>query len=233
VTAASGSTGQYDIIMSMDNSGSMEMNIDAPDNPSHPNLNHPTRMDTLKTVVTAFIAKMLTPGANNRLAANKWDVEVWGEQTFTSDNYTIQNFVEGMYPRFGTQSEKGLAAALAMSSQFRPGVVHAVILMTDGYNNSTNSDKKSIQICQQLKSQNPTTFVYTIAFGKDAVNLKDKKLQKRIVGLLSGCATGDPASNGGQDPKKTQYFFLAENKDALFKAFDSITTSIQGVRIVQ
>lgn len=224
-SSTTGNGGDYDIMMTFDNSGSMLWNANS--YWGDQNQGRPNRLDAVKEAATIIVSDLLGGGnSNHRIAASSWHSILSGNINFTSDASQVLAFTNNMVARFGqlTNSGEGMRWAANTSSQFRPDSVHVVILLTDGLNTIAGADQATINYCQQLKSQNPATIIYTIAFGQDII--RDPQAPQ-AYSMLSNCASGTAGSNEGE------YFFVAPNRNELLDIFSNILTQVKKIRIVE
>lgn len=197
------------------------------------------RINALRFSATSLVNTLMNPNPNNnRVALTTWDLQTIRSEGFTNDAAIGRNFLGTMYGRGITNSTVGLQQAQSFASQFRPNAAHAVILMTDGFNNIGAStiaqltadqiaiNAASVAICNQLKAQG--TIVYTIGFGSELVGTNP--FIARASQFLSDCATGP---NGPTQPNLNQFYFRAPDAAALASAFSQISGSLQRVQILQ
>jgi hypothetical protein len=211
-TTAVGSTGtagatsnwqKFDVILVMDNSGSM-----ATDDAG----GGQTRLAALKVAAKTMASSLLDPNvAGSRVAGITWNHELIDIIGFQDTNGPVQSFLDGMWAGGGTNSTVGMENAENISDGFNADAVKALVLLTDGVNNDAYLNVSTIAICSYLKSQ--AVVVYTIALGPVATNYPEVAL------FLSDCAT---------DPGK---FFNAPDADSLKNVFDAILTSVKKLRI--
>jgi hypothetical protein len=208
ITAKSGGA-SYDIILSMDVSGSMSIS----DPPAGP------RYIELRNAANAISSNLLNPNStNSRIAANTWDSSLRAAVDFQDTYGPIQSFLNShVGANLGTCSSEGMRRAQAQAAGFRQNVVRAVVLLTDGVN-SPACNAPTLQICEQFK--NDGVVVYTIALGRDVQN------NANVRSFLSSCATGAPGTNEGQ------YFFIAPDGNTLQGVFQQILTSVKSMRIL-
>ncbi len=179
-----------------------------------------TRINAVRYSANYLANQLLVDSsANNRIGAVRWDATLINQIPLTSDLSTVTNYIDTLAAIGDTNSTLGLAAAQTMQGSFNAKSVHAVVLLTDGENNSTAYNTTSLAICTAMKAAN--TVIYTIAFGNDV------NTDTTAKNFLSSCATTTTGSNLGT------YFFIAPNAAALSAAFSSIVTSVQKLRIVQ
>ncbi|MFN7612023.1 MAG: vWA domain-containing protein [Alphaproteobacteria bacterium] len=203
-------TQKFDVILVLDNSGSMVTN-DAGGGQ--------TRMGALKVAAKTLVSSLLDPNvAGSRVAGVTWDEFVIDTVGFQSTNGPMQSFLDGMQPRGLTNSAVGMAEALDMAGDFDPDAVHAVVLLTDGVNGTgMNSapllNQLTIDICNDFKILG--VVVYTIALGPVATQFPE------VATFLTNCAS---------DPGK---FYNAPDATALQNVFDAILTSVKKLRITE
>ncbi len=207
---------KYDVILSMDNSGSM----------SAPAGGGLSRIAALKNAANTLIDKFLplTTTHDNRMAFNRWNHDIINSVGFSADNPSSKAYINNMTIGGNTNSAAGLGNAMSMQPQTRSDAVKTVILLTDGVNGvgagtTGPINAASLGICDGLKNQQ--VVIYTIGFGASVVN------DAGVIAFLSACATPNPA--GGSNTNV--YFFPAANTAQLNAAFDIIATSIRSVRI--
>lgn len=204
------------------------------------------RINALRFSANSLVNTLMNPNPNNnRMAMTTWDSFLIRSQGFTNDPAIARNFLGTMYGRAATNSTVGLQQAQTLSSQFRPNVARAVILMTDGFNNLGNLNpdgtekspaqiatdqisvnNASLAICNQLKAQ--STIIYTIGFGSELVGTNP--FITRASQFLSDCATGP---NGPGQPNLNQFYFRAPDAATLASVFNQISGSLQRVQILQ
>lgn len=202
-----------DLILVLDNSGSMA----APDAGGGQ-----TRIAALKAAADQMVDGLLTTGGNARMGLVTWDSVVIESKGLDNNPATAKAFLGRMAPRGFTNSAEGLEKAKSLATNFRPNIARAVVLMTDGANNTpsqTASNARSLGLCNQIK--NNGTLLYTIAFGSNVVN------SAVIADFLGSCASGAPPQNQGV------FFFVAPDGAALAAAFAAITTNLRKVQIVE
>lgn len=187
----------------------------------------PSRLNALRYSADTLAQGLMSPNPHdNRIATVKWDNFLIGYTGFSNDYTTVRNDLLNMYASLDTMSSKGLQKAIDLGTAgFRSDAVHAIILMTDGYNNPPSDNVTSLALCNTLKAQ-PRTLVYTIAFGPTATS------DPAVSQFLSDCAT-PPNGTGTPKPNENLYFFPAANAAQLQAAFDIITGNLQKVRILQ
>ena len=203
----------YDVILVMDNSGSM-ISADAgtPQKPA-------SRIDALREAALTMTSALLNGQNASRMAGVAWSDRVEGRQDLTSNQGTMTSFLNRMKPAGLTDSTVGMKEAEKFARGFNPSSVHAVVLLTDGQNNSSASNTSTNAICSKFKSSK--TLVYTIAFGQVVVGTSP--IAKEVQGYLSNCASDNPA--GGK------FFYIAPDARTLSEIFATITTSIMSLRI--
>ncbi|MFN7451526.1 MAG: vWA domain-containing protein [Alphaproteobacteria bacterium] len=200
-------TQKFDVILVMDNSGSMAAN-DAGGGQ--------TRVGALIVAAKTLVSSLLDPNvAGSRVAGITWDHAVIDTIGFQNTNGPMQSFLDGMTPRGQTNSAVGMTAAQSMVSGFNTDAVKAVVLLTDGVNspNATSVNANTIIICDNLQAQG--VVVYTIALGPVATQFPD------VATFLTACAS---------DPGK---FYNAPDATALQNVFDAILTSVKKLRITE
>ncbi|MFN7186447.1 MAG: VWA domain-containing protein [Alphaproteobacteria bacterium] len=198
-------TQKFDVILVMDNSGSMAAN-DAGGGQ--------TRVGALIVAAKTLVSSLLDPNvAGSRVAGITWDHAVIDTIGFQNTNGPVQSFLGKMTDRGGTNSAVGMAAAQSMVSGFNTDAVKAVVLLTDGVNNEDSINGYTIAICDNLKSQG--VVVYTIALGPVATQFPE------VATFLTNCAS---------DPGK---FYNAPDATALQNVFDAILTSVKKLRITE
>lgn len=239
----------YDLILVMDNSGSMDLRDVGASNSLEASVTRRAWARVQCTVLYGFYAGTYCPptylgtaGASrvnalrfagdtiargllqdnnatrpNRVAAVTWTDALRASQNFTSDYATMSNFLLDMYAYGGTNSTTGMQQAQTLSGNLREGYVHAVVLISDGANNSTAYNSSTINICNTMKNRG--TLVYTIAFGQDVAN------DATVRTFMSNCASIAPDGS--------RYYFSAPDAATLSNAFRSILGSLKKVRIVQ
>jgi Flp pilus assembly protein TadG len=210
VSATTASTGAstYDLILSMDVSGSMSIS----DPPAG------RRIDELRTAANTISSSLLGNNTtNSRIAANTWTSRLVESIGFQSSYPPMQSFLRDMRASGGTCSAVGMQQARVQATAFRNDVVRVIILLTDGVNGCPNSD--TISICNQFK--NSGVVVYTIALGRDVQD------NDGVRNFLASCASGTPEDN------LNQYFFIAPNGQTLQSAFRAILTSVKSLRITE
>lgn len=208
----------YDVILAMDNSGSMAEDF-AGNTKLKPGVQ--TRLQILQQSATSMATQLLKTGIGNRMSAITWTTRVEDTQLFTTDYNTYTNFLNRMKASGGTDSTIGMQAAQTMSQYYNKTALRVVILLTDGENSNVNSNAQTQSICTQFKMQSPPTLVYTIAVGVSATN------NNTVKNFLSSCASGTAGAN------LNQYFFVAPSGDQLQTVFSQITSNIQKLRIAE
>jgi len=201
-------TQKFDVILVMDNSGSM--GIDDAGGGGQ------TRIGALKVAAMTLASDLLDPNVTgSRVAGVTWDEFVIDTIGFQNTNGPMQSFLDGMTPRGQTNSAVGMTAAQSMVSGFNTDAVKAVVLLTDGVNspNATSVNANTIIICDNLQAQG--VVVYTIALGPVATQFPD------VATFLTACAS---------DPGK---FYNAPDATALQNVFDAILTSVKKLRITE
>ncbi|MFN8972995.1 MAG: vWA domain-containing protein [Alphaproteobacteria bacterium] len=205
-------TQKFDVILVMDNSGSMAVN-DAGGGQ--------TRIGALKVAAKTLASDLLDPNVTgSRVAGVTWDEFVIDTIGFQNTNGPMQSFLDGMTPRGLTNSTVGMAKAMDMAGDFDPDAVHAVVLLTDGVNDIGLPSFKppllnqlTIDICDDFKTLG--VVVYTIALGPVATQYPD------VAAFLTACAS---------DPGK---FYNAPDATTLQNVFDAILTSVKKLRITE
>ncbi|MFZ4125614.1 MAG: vWA domain-containing protein [Rickettsiales bacterium] len=220
IASSSTTTGNnYDLIMILDNSGSMGF-ADAGGGQ--------TRIAALRNSATSIATNLLPDGNTlNRIALVPYDSFVPpgdGADTLalTPDRAAVLAEVNLMEDVGGTNS--GIAFGFAASQagfvqSMRPEVIRTVVWLTDGVNNTQSSDNQTLQNCADFKSQG--IVVFTIAFGSTV------STNAQVRSLMSSCATGAPGTNEGQ------YFFVAPDAATLTATFNSILTTVSNLRITE
>ena len=196
----------YDVILVMDNSGSMGLS-DAGGGQ--------TRMHALRQAALTMTSDLLNGQNASRMAGVAWSNKVEDKQNLTSNKGTMTSFLNRMRPTGLTDSTVGMKEAESIANGFSSSSVHAVVLLTDGQNNSLSSNDSTKAVCSRFKSKK--TLVYTIAFGQGVVN------NSTVSGFLSSCASDNPA--GGK------FFYIAPDAKTLSEIFATITESIMSIRI--
>ena len=198
-------TQKFDVILVMDNSGSMAVN-DAGGGQ--------TRIGALKVAAKTLASDLLDPNVTgSRVAGVTWDEFVIDTIGFQNTNGPMQSFLDGMLPHGGTNSAVGMAEAMDMAGAFDPDAVNAVVLLTDGVNNAPSLNQLTIDICDDFKILG--VVVYTIALGPVATQYPD------VAAFLTACAS---------DPGK---FYNAPDATTLQNVFDAILTSVKKLRITE
>lgn len=192
------------------------------------------RINALRFSAASLADTLMNPNPNNnRMALATWDAVPIGSQNFTGDANAVRSFLSVMYGRGQTNSTMGLQQAQTLSSGFRTGTAHAVILMTDGVNQGPNGfndqvpfNNASLALCNAFKARG--TVVYTIGFGSELVGTNP--IIVRANDFLSDCATGP---NGPGSPNLNTFYFRAPDAAALSRAFTAIAGSLSKVQILQ
>lgn len=241
------STGQnYDVILVMDNSGSMDTNDVGGTNLSNPigttcktynpasygqACTHPgaSRLNALRGAANTLVSDLLGNGqTNNRVAAVTWSDSTLDTVNLTSDYNTVNTFLGKMFAYAGTNSTAGLQSAQGIAGSFRSDSVHAVVLLTDGQNGAWqngvigNSVIPASTINPQSQSicssfKSSGTVVYTIALGTPVIT------DSVARNFLQDCAS--PKPSGGK------YYYTAPDGKTLTEVFQNITTEIRKLRI--
>ncbi|MBN8544153.1 MAG: VWA domain-containing protein [Alphaproteobacteria bacterium] len=220
IASSSTTTGNsYDLIMILDNSGSMGL-ADAGGGQ--------TRIAALRNSALNIATNLLPDGNTaNRIALVPYDAGVppgAGADTLplTENRGTVTSEINAMRAVGGTNSGTafGYAASRAGFVQsMRNDVVRTVVWLTDGVNNTVSSDNQTLQNCADFKAQG--IVVFTIAFGSTVA------ANAGVRSLMSSCATGAPGTNEGQ------YFFIAPDAATLSTTFNSILTTVSNLRITE
>lgn len=206
-------TQKFDVILVMDNSGSM---CGSPTSIWDGYCDSPSRLDALKVAAKTLVSSLLDPNVTgSRVAGVTWNNAVIDTIGFQDTNGPMQSFLDGMWEVGGTNSTVGMTAAQSMASGFNADAVKAVVLLTDGGNNPPAGPKNdaTLAICNSFKSQG--VVVYTIAFGADVNTVPT------IAPFLTACAS---------DPGK---FYNAPDATTLQNVFDAILTSVKKLRITE
>lgn len=218
---------KYDLVLVMDNTLSMRaQDVGTPSAPQ-------SRIDGLTIAAKTISAALLNDveATGSRVGAVSWYTSVNSDQVLmpTSSLSTVNNYLDNMYLKCCTDSSVGLQAAYdRVAPTFTDDTVHAVVLLTDGLNNShggpdpggKKSNEASEKVCDKFKKDN--VLVYAIGFGKAASNTESE-----VSKFLSRCATQNPAGGGNLNV----YYFIAPDTSVLQKVFGSILESIKKVRL--
>ncbi len=185
-----------------------------------------TRMNALRYAADSMASTLLNPNPlDHQMAVVKWDNILVGFDGFSNNYGSVRASLLSMFAGVDTYSSVGLNKALDLSGSFRADTVRAVVLLTDGANNTGGVENAaSIAICNTLKAQ-PRTLVFTIVFGSTSTNAMVRQ-------FLSDCATG-PNGAGEPKPNENLYFFSAANAGQLNIAFSSIVGTLKKVRVLQ
>jgi Flp pilus assembly protein TadG len=233
----------FDLVLVLDNTNSM-LTVD-------PGQAQP-RITGLQSASRSITSNILASGSDSRMAAVGYNYEAPITQPLTSSAATINGFVDSMSnTQLGTDSSTGMAAAVPFIQGARNDVVRAVVLITDGENNSFGgaffmdgepgdaeigrshdtirvaelraaSDAATIAYCTQLKNMTPPTIIYTIGYGA-AVTGSESSAQQ----LLRSCATA--SATGGDNIN--EHVFIVPDAVTLGQAFNTITAGLGQLRI--
>lgn len=230
------------------NDGTDEENTDTnycynPDN-NYYSCGTASRLAGLRAAANTMADELLAPVVlgNNRIALVNWNHALRTKMDFANNIAAVKKYITDMRAVGGTDSTKGLEEAKKIAANFRTDAVHAVVLLTDGLNTGTSTPSKnvpakhdpaidaaSIALCNEFKSQDPPTVVYTIAVGdivkKDESGNFTEDGQK-VNDFMSKCASGAPASNLNQF-----YFITSSDSGQLNTVFKTIADSVQKLRI--
>lgn len=220
VASSSVSTGNnYDLIMILDNSGSMSAR-DAGGGQ--------TRIGALRNSASSIATNLLPDGNTaNRIALVPYDSGVppgAGARTLalTANRAPVAAEISSMLAVGGTNSGTAFGFAASRSGfvqSMRSDVIRTVVWLTDGVNNTPSSDNQTLQNCTAFKAQG--IVIFSIAFGTSISN------NLNVRNLMSNCATGTPGANEGQ------FFFVAPDAATLAATFNSILTTASTLRITE
>lgn len=235
---AKSSSKPYDVILVLDNSGSMAACQDYKDyeGPKKGCLST-TRIQALIDTSKKLVDNILGKSSDSRVSLQTWsDVPLVGHD-FSKDGVAIKGWLNGMKPDGNTDSSYALRTVIKdFVPHFDSSHLPIVILLTDGVNTSytapgkktcTNgacvaqANQDTLKYCSDLKSKMPPVTVYTIAFGQDVYS------NNTVRSLLSGCATQMPAGTDNTN----QFFFPAADGASLDAAFVNIFTQLGKLRI--
>lgn len=186
-----------------------------------------SRMNALRHVADRMASQLLNPNPlDHRIATVLWDDALITSSPFQNAYGPVRTELLRMMSLGGTNSTFGMNQAVVIGSGgFRADAVHAVILLTDGANNSPAvQNPATVAVCNSLKAM-PRTLVFSIVFGSTSTN-------PTVRQFLSDCATG-PNGVGDPKPNENLYFYSAANAAALNTAFDSIVGVLKKVRVLQ
>lgn len=205
--------------------------------------------DSAKTIATRLFA-----AANgSRVGMVNWSTSVIDTQGLVTDAGLINSKLDGMVAFGATNSTAGLSEAQnAFNAAPDPTHVKAVVLLSDGFNTTTNRNLRSDgaggaidddlckgtdrgqpvcrpandaseRLCDALKASD--TRIYTIAFGEDVRTGAHQAADAQA--FLQDCASPNPAGGSNEGV----YFFVAPDAGTLKDAFDKILVSLKKVRI--
>lgn len=253
---------KYDVILVLDTSDSMDWTFDGqmcdkdgkiactkdnptacfdPTNNDYYSCGNSARLAGLKAAANNMASDLLRDEVlgNNRIAMVNWNHGLRTSRDFYNNLQIVNYYIGLMKATGGTNSTVGMQQAKLYAGNFRSDAVHAVVLLTDGFNSGLSSppvhddsiDNSSLAICNEFKSQDPPTVVYTIAVGdivkKDASgNFSDDG--KKVNDFLRKCASGSPDSNLNQF-----YFIVSSDAAQLNAVFKTIADNVQKLRITE
>jgi Flp pilus assembly protein TadG len=194
-----------------------------------------TRLNSLRRAADNIANSLLNPNPlGNRIAIVKWDNILVGSNDFSNSYTAVRASLMGMFAGVDTNSTVGLQQAEVFAAGFRSNSdmshASAVILLTDGGNNSMSTQNPaSLALCNTLKARQ-NTLVFTIAFGPV---IDDATFGPTVRQFLSDCATGPNGTTSGTKPNENLFFFPVSNSAALAAAFTSISDTLQKVQLMQ
>lgn len=188
-----------------------------------------SRLNALRYSAEQLATDFLNPNDfSHRVGIVNWSDQLVDKVHLSGDYSTIRDRIDSLFLDLGTESTFGLQGAKEMATGpggFRDDAVHAIVLLTDGQNNNKSIDNPaSLAICEEMKNDYRTV-VFTVMFG-----VQDPSEEDEIRQFLSDCATGP---NGPSEPNEDLYFFSAPNAEELQEVFESITTTVQKVRLMK
>ncbi|MFM9889315.1 MAG: vWA domain-containing protein [Rickettsiales bacterium] len=214
----------------------------------HFGLQGATRLNALRSAAHSLANQLLNGGSGNRVGAISWASQFIDSVPLTSDFASVETFLDRMYALSGTNSTTGLQQAVSMAGGFDPGHVHAVVLITDGYNTQSaplvndpststrvsdnrapicdgfnfcpRTNAESLILCDRLKQSGAQ--IYTIAFGADVTTGGQATAAQAF---LRSCASLGPTGSPN--------FFIALDANALNGALGTIASSIGKLRIAE
>lgn len=169
------------------------------------------RIDALKTASTALFAQLNNVDPDEdyvRTAVVAYNSRKAGQRKFNWGTSHSANFISSRYARGGTSSTQAFkwmankvrAVNEDIPHEDRTGQtpIRNILFMTDGSNNRSSDDWRTISLCNQTKAEGVT--VYTVAFGAPA----------RGKALLKSCASSD------------DHYFEPNTTSELIAAFENI-----------
>jgi hypothetical protein len=212
-----------------------------------------TRLNALRFAADTIASKLLSSNTvGSQVGIVQWSDQIVSSVPFQTDYGTVHNTLMNMYAYGGTNSKYALQE---VQNNFLPNFnaahVHAVVLLTDGYNTSVGNLQtvwnpsatqfvpnppndgfcNGLDYCSQTNDQSlplcdalksSGVQIYTIAFGTDVTGGTQAAAAQAF---LSACATQDVPGSG------TKHFFVAPDADMLNAAFTSILTGLKQIRI--
>lgn len=201
-----------------------------------------TRLNALRNVALGFVNRIIDEGEpGSRIGLNAWSSDLIFSQILTTDTVALRRGINRMAGIGSTNAVAGMQSALALSNDFDPSHVKAVVLISDGAPtlsgprvNNTRFDaagcdgrsfcsagvNNTLPICTQLK--NNGVQVYTIGFLGAELTANERS---QAQNFLRNCASVDADGN----PR----FYLAPSGVELDQAFTQILTSLGRIRIAQ
>ena len=210
VQAAISTSTNYDVLLVLDNSGSMCAT------PSTSTINPgwhcagdantgtsktDARIYALQSAADTMIQNLLGDNTqNNQIGYILWDDTLIDSGSPTDNSALIRSKVDNMYSRVfnpalagATDSRKGMGQAQQMLSTFRDGTVHAVVLLTDGVNFSAGQNfvYQGHTYCCTPGSAQPGWNAETITICQA---LKDKNVKIYTIAFGADVSQGNDAS---------------------------------------
>lgn len=249
-TLSSATDNKYDIILVMDNSGSM----------SEKDGGNRTRMEALQNAANILVDDILSGTQENRIASITWDDGLIASLPFTDNASTVHDFINRMMPEGCTNSNVGIVEAMMTAQAARraeDGVARVVILLTDGVNGCfgskpplTTPDVNTLSLASITNLKGMGFLVHSIAFGKDVTKTPctyndDGKHPNAVASMdqtldpvycprpfLAHIASGstEVLSNGLYANEKV-YYHVAPTPAELGEIFKNITESIRKIRV--
>lgn len=213
-----------------------------------------TKLDALKTAVSAFIDNVATNSPNSNISIVKFADDSYKDtegNDFYSNGYNYTQIVK----KLTKVNTAGVTALKKAISELRAGGATAsdyglnkaqealkdakqervVILFTDGEpNHQSGFDKQvatdAVNKAKELKSSNPKTTIYTVGVFKNPstdVNTYMSSVSSNYPNASAAHKNGDwKVTNGGSDFGK--YYMNATSPVDLLKAFETISSEVSG-----
>lgn len=213
-----------------------------------------TKLDALKTAVSAFIDNVATNSPNSNISIVKFADDSYKDtegNDFYSNGYNYTQIVK----KLTKVDTKGVAALKKAIDELKAGGATAsdyglneaqealkdakqervVILFTDGEpNHQSGFDKQvatdAVNKAKELKSSNPKTTIYTVGVFKNPstdVNTYMSSVSSNYPNASAAHKNGNwKVTNGGSDFGK--YYMNATSPVDLLKAFETISSEVSG-----